>query len=57
MCEYFTSAFLFSAIAEIISKRKVEGKWKFYVHYVNCKLYGTKYCNVKVRQCHGFKAG
>ncbi len=26
------------AWAEVISKRKVDDKWEFYVHYLNCKL-------------------
>lgn len=29
--------FLSSAWAEIISKRKQNEKWEFYVHYCNCK--------------------
>lgn len=27
-----------TAIAEIISKRRVNQKWEFYVHYVNCEF-------------------
>ena len=39
LCYYCVYVHCHVAVAEVISKKQTaDGKWEFYVHYINCKM-------------------
>lgn len=48
---------LYSALGEVVSKRKVGAKWEFYMHYVSCESVQLTWANVCMYLCNNVQFG